>query len=226
MSLAGCALLFDLDGTLVDTAPDLAGTMNDLMAKLGYPPIPIATVRILVGRGARVLIEHGLAFHGHTASEHEIDQMFEAFIDIYATRIAQDSRPYPAVESVLDLLIAKGAKLAVVTNKPEGLAKLLLDALGLSPRFGTVIGYETAAQPKPHADPILLACERLGVPVKRALMVGDSATDVGAARAAGVPVILMRDGYTDTPPEQLGGDAVLPGYDQFAATAERLLGRG
>ena len=223
MSLSGSALLFDLDGTLVDTAPDLAGTMNDLMAKLGYPPIPIDTIRVLVGRGARALIEHGLAFHGHTASAVDLDQMFAAFIDIYATRIARESRAYPTVEPVLDRLIAMGAKLAVVTNKPEGLAKLLLDALDLTTRFKTVIGFETATQPKPHADPILLACARLGVPVNRALMVGDSATDVAAARAAGIPVVVVRDGYTEIPADELGGDIVIDNYDALVEAVEKLL---
>src|SRR5262249_37312933 len=144
-SLSGSAILFDLDGTLVDTAPDLAGTMNDIMAKLGLPPIPLKEVRDLVGHGARALIVHALAYHRQTASEGEIDRMFDAFIDIYAARIANESRPFPAAPLVLDLLIARGAALGVVTNKKESLSRLLLDALDLAPRFGAIIGYDTAA---------------------------------------------------------------------------------
>jgi phosphoglycolate phosphatase len=193
----GAAVLFDLDGTLVDTAPDLAGTMNDILIKAGLEPLPVRQVRTLVGRGARFLITHGLEARGRTASEAEVDEMFAAFLDIYAARIAQESRPYAGAELVLDLLITKGAELGIVTNKPEGLTRLLLDALDLAGRFGTFVGYDTAPRPKPHADPILLAAERLKAPLSRVVMVGDSATDVAAARAAGVPVIAMRGGYTE-----------------------------
>ena len=221
--LSGAALLFDLDGTLVDTAPDLAGTMNDIMAKLQLPAIPVGEVRHLVGHGARYLIEHALAFHGRTATSAETDNMFEAFLDIYATRIAQKSRPYPAVESVLELLAANGASLGVVTNKPESLSLLLLDALGLIPRFGTIVGYDTAPRPKPFADPILLACERLERPVSRAIMIGDSATDVEAARAARIPVIAVRHGYSSRPVDELGADLVIEGFSDLAPAIEALL---
>ena len=221
--LSGAALLFDLDGTLVDTAPDLAGTMNDIMAKLQLPAIPVGEVRHLVGHGARYLIEHALAFHGRTATSEEADNMFAAFLDIYAARIAKESRPYPAVESVLDLLAIKGASLGVVTNKPEGLSLLLLDALGLVPRFGAIVGYDTAPRPKPFADPILLACERLERPASRAIMIGDSATDVEAARAARIPVIVVRHGYSAKPADELGADTVIGGFSELAAAAEALL---
>lgn len=221
--LSDSALLFDLDGTLVDTAPDLAGTMNDIMAKLDLPAIPVGEVRNLVGHGARHLIEHALAFHGRAASSAEIDGMFSAFLDIYAARIAKESRPYPAVEPALDLFAAQGAALGVVTNKPENLTLLLLDALDLVPRFGTIIGYDTAARPKPFADPILLACERLDRPVSRAIMIGDSATDVGAARAAGIPVIALRHGYSPVPADALGADLVIDSFAELAEAVNRLL---
>lgn len=221
--LNDAALLFDLDGTLVDTAPDLAGTMNDLMAKLQLPAIPIHEVRHLVGHGARYLIEHALAFHDRTATSAEIDKMFAAFLDIYAARIAKESRAYPAVESVLDLLAIKGAALGVVTNKPESLSLLLLDALGLIPRFGAIIGYDTAPRPKPFADPILFACERLERPVSRAIMIGDSATDVEAARAAQIPVIVVRHGYSTKPADELGADLVIDSFSQLAVAIEALL---
>ena len=221
--LSGAAVLFDLDGTLVDTAPDLAGTMNDIMAKLSLPPIPIEEVRHLVGRGARVLIEEALKFHGRPVEGPAFDQMFRAFLDIYATRIALQSRPFPAAQMVLDLLMANRTLLGIVTNKPEGLTRLLLDGLGLAERFDVVVGFETAARPKPFADPILFAVERLKVPLHRTLMVGDSATDVGAARAAGVKVIAMRHGYSDVPADELGADAVIDGFAELTATAEALL---
>lgn len=224
-ALAGTALLFDLDGTLVDTAPDLAGTTNDIMAKLSLPPIPVYTVRHLVGHGARALIEHALAFHGRLATSAEVDDMFTAFLDIYAARIAQESRPFPAVESVLDRLASKGASLGVVTNKPEGLTLLLLDALGLMPRFDAIVGYDTAPRPKPFADPIFLACTRLGRDVSRAIMIGNSATDVEAARAARIPVIVVRGGYSTAPADELGADFVIDGFSDLHPALETLLKR-
>lgn len=221
--LKGAALLFDLDGTLVDTAPDLAGTMNDLLAKLALPPLPTATVRHLIGHGARALITHGLKFHGRDASREELDQMLEAFLDIYAARIANESRPFSGAQVTLDLLTMRGCALGVVTNKPEGLTRLLLDGLNLADRFGAIIGRETAARPKPHPDPILLAAERLRVPLASAIMVGDSETDVSAARAAGVPIIVMRHGYSAVPVEDLGADALVDGFSELIATAELLI---
>lgn len=223
--LNGAAVLFDLDGTLADTAPDLVGTMNDVLAKLALPPLPVDEVRPFIGHGARALLIRGLAAHGRTASPPELDQMLIAFLDIYGARIAKESRLYPRAQMTLDLLIAGGAGLGVVTNKPEGLSKLLLDALGIADRFGALIGRETAARPKPNPDPVLLALERLKVAPGRAVFVGDSDTDVAAARAAGVPVVLMRHGYTSTPPEELGADAVIDGFAELIGAITPLLAR-
>jgi phosphoglycolate phosphatase len=222
--LTGAAILFDLDGTLVDTAPDLAGTMNDILAKLALPPLALATVRHLVGHGARALIEHGLKTHERAANAGEVDLMLQAFFDIYAARIANESRAFPGAQVTLDLLTARGCVLGVVTNKPEDLTRLLLDALGLANRFGALIGRDTAARPKPHPDPILLAAERLKTPIGRTLMIGDSETDVAAARAAGVQVIVVRHGYSTLPVEELGADAIIDGFSELIAAAERLLG--
>lgn len=224
--LNGAAILFDLDGTLVDTAPDLAGTMNDILGKMGLAPLPVMDVRPLVGHGARALLLRGLETHSHTVSTDELDQMLVAFLDIYASRIAKESRLYPRTQMTLDLLSAGGASLGVVTNKPEDLSRLLLDALGIADRFGALIGRETAARPKPHADPILLAASRLNVAIERCVMIGDSDTDVAAARSAGIPVVLMRHGYTSVPPEELGADAVIDGFADLIAVLPSLLGAG
>jgi phosphoglycolate phosphatase len=223
--LNGAAVLLDLDGTMADTAPDLAGTMNDVLAKLALPPLPVEQVRPLVGHGARALMVRGLAAHGRTAAPAELDQMLVAFLDIYGGRIAKESRLYPRTQMTLDLLIAGGAKLGVVTNKPEGLSRLLLDALGVADRFGALIGRETAARPKPFPDPILLAAERLKVPLSSAILIGDSDTDVGAARAAGIPIVLMRHGYTTKPPEELGADTVIDGFAELIGAITPLLAR-
>lgn len=221
--LNGAAILFDLDGTLVDTAPDLAGTMNEVLAKLGFPALPVEHVRTLVGHGARALLLRGLETHGRTVSTDELDQMLSAFLDIYASRIAKESRLFQRAQVTLDLLIAGGASLGVVTNKPEYLSKLLLDALGIADRFGVLVGRETAPRPKPHADPVLFAVSRLNAPIHRTVLVGDTDTDVAAARAAGVRVLLVRHGYASVPPEELGADAVIDGFPDLITALTPLL---
>jgi phosphoglycolate phosphatase len=222
--LNGAAILFDLDGTLVDTAPDLAGTMNDILGKLGLAPLPVQEVRPLVGHGARALLLRGLERHSHTVSPEELEQMLVAFFDIYASRIAKESRLYPRTQMTLDLLSAGGASLGVVTNKPEDLSRLLLDALGIADRFGALIGRETAARPKPHPDPILLAAARLKVAIGRCVMVGDSDTDVAAAKSAGIPIVLVRHGYTSVPADELGANLVIDGFAELIAALPPLLG--
>ena len=214
------AVLFDLDGTLVDTAPDLTGSLNDVLALEGLPPIPEDMVRHLVGHGARALIEKGLAAHGRTAPMEKLDRLKGQFLEIYERRLARLSRLFPGAIEVLDMLENRAVPLGIVTNKPEYLTRLLMGALSLTARFGVLVGHDTAAKPKPHADPILYAAQRLGVPLSGTILVGDSATDVQAARAAGIPVVLVRHGYTPVPADELGADAVVDGFaDLLAALA-------
>jgi phosphoglycolate phosphatase len=219
------AILFDLDGTLVDTAPDLTGTLNDVLGEERLAPIAEDSVRHLIGHGAKALIERGLGAHGRTASPGEIEALKMRFIGLYAGRIARLSRPFPGAREALDTLISGGARLGIVTNKPERLTRLLITELGLAERFGVLVGFETAPRPKPNADPILFAAHKLKIALSETLMVGDSATDVEAARAAGVPVLLMRHGYTPVPADKLGADAVIDGFAELVAAAGLLLGR-
>ena len=203
--------LFDLDGTLIDTAADLNAALNHVFGRVDLAPVDIAHTRHWVGHGAKVLIEEALAAQGQPRQRAEL--MFDEFLAYYHRHVADLSRPYPHVVDALDMLRARGARLAVVTNKREGLTRSLLDALGLTGRFDSIVGGDTAARPKPAADPALLACEQIGLAPRDVLFVGDSTTDVGCARAAGCDVVCVPDGYNHgTPAHELGADAVIDSF--------------
>ena len=225
MRLSGATIAFDLDGTLVDTAPDLIGSLNVVLAEQDLPPLPTVAARILVGRGARVLIERGFEVAGEHLPPERVPDLVARFIEIYRGRIARESRPFPGVETALDELAAEGAILCVCTNKPTGLSDLLLEALGIRSQFSSVIGADAAPKPKPDASHLLHAIATAGGEPKRALMVGDSRADADAARAAAVRCILVPFGYTDTPVEVLGADLVIARFSELPAAAIRLLAR-
>ena len=219
----GATVVFDLDGTLVDTAPDLIGALNVVLGERGLAPVPVEAARHLVGRGGRVLLRRGFADAGAQMPDGEADALFARFLDAYRARIAQESRPYPGVEAALDALAQAGARLAVCTNKPGDYARLLLDALDLSRRFAAVVGADDVLARKPDPRHLLDTLARAGGDPGRALMVGDSEADAAAARGAAVPVVLVSFGYTETPARELGADAVIDGFDALPAVAERLL---
>lgn len=203
--------LFDLDGTLIDTAPDLTAALNHALDRAGCAPVDEALTRHWVGHGALVMIQQALAHHGRTADAEA--QMLDDFLDYYRRHIAVHSRPYPHVVDTLDALAAGGAALAVVTNKRESLTRPLLDALNLTCAFGAIVGGDTAARPKPAADPALHACAALGLAPDDVLFVGDSRTDVDCARAAGCDVVCVPDGYRHgVPAHELGADAVIDSF--------------
>src|ERR1700712_4133757 len=182
-------VVFDLDGTLVDTAPDLISALNFVLTREGLPAVPLHSARNLIGAGARRLIERGLELEGRLATFEEITGLTADFIDYYAAHIAEESRPFDGLESTLDDLSARGSRFAVCTNKLEWLSKLLLDQLGLSPRFSAICGADTFGVSKP--DPVILqqTVARAGAQLSSAIMVGDAGPDIGGARRAGVPVI-------------------------------------
>lgn len=214
-------ILFDLDGTLVDTAPDLWATLNAVLEEEGVAPIPFDRIRHLIGQGALVMIERGLAEHSVPADRDRVLAMHERFLEHYAANIAADSRPFPGVEAALDRLAGAGHTLAVCTNKYEGLSVQLLDALGLAGRFAAICGPDTFGVRKPDPNHIWLTVDRAGGERTRAVMVGDSATDINAARAADTPVIAVPFGYTDTPVAELGPDRIIDRFDDIdAAIAE------
>jgi phosphoglycolate phosphatase len=202
-------IVFDLDGTLVDTAPDLIDALNFVLNREGLPPVPLHAARKLIGAGARKLIERGLEVEGRAANVSEIDRMTRDFIDYYGDHIAEGSRPFEGLESALDDLSARGCHLAVCTNKLEWLSKRLLDQLGLSPRFAAICGADTFGIAKP--DPAILqqTVARAGGAISSTIMVGDAGTDIGVARRAGVPVIGVSFGYTDVPMAELKPDRLI-----------------
>lgn len=202
-------VVFDLDGTLVDTAPDLIGALNFVLGREGLPPVPLASARNLIGAGARKMIERGLEAEGCTISVREIDRLMIDFIDYYTAHIADASRPFEGLHAALDDLSAGGYRLAVCTNKLEGLSRRLLDALGLSPRFAAICGADTFGIAKP--DPTILreTVARAGGQLSSTIMVGDAGTDIGVARRAGVPVIGVSFGYTEVPIAELKPDRLI-----------------
>jgi phosphoglycolate phosphatase len=210
---------FDLDGTLADTAADLAAALNHALRRLGRPEVPAADVRHLVGHGARALLRRGLAASGD-ASESLVEAGFPIFIDYYSANICRGTRPYPGVEAALDALREAGAKLAVCTNKAERLTGLLLDALGWKGRFDAVVGGDTLAARKPDPAPLLEAVARAGG--GSAAFVGDSIIDAETARAAGLPFVAVSFGFSDRPVEALGADAVIDRYDELLPALRRL----
>ena len=222
MKSAG-TIVFDLDGTLVDTAPDLINALNVILDREGLPPVPLESARTMIGAGVRKLIERGLELEGRVASTEDIGQLTGDFIDYYAAHIADASRPFDGLESALDDLKARGYRFAVCTNKLEWLSKLLLDRLGLSGRFSAICGADTFGVSKP--DPAILrqTVARGGGQLSSAIMVGDAGPDIGVARRAGIPVIGVEFGYTEVPIADLKPDRLISHMRELPGAVEGLM---
>jgi phosphoglycolate phosphatase len=216
-------VVFDLDGTLVDTAPDLINALNFVLDREGLPPVPLYSARNMIGGGARRLIERGLELEGRAASVGDITRLTDDFIAYYAEHIADVSRPFEGLESALDDLGKRGYRFAVCTNKLEWLSKLLLDRLGLSARFSAICGADTFGIAKP--DPAILqqTVARAGGDISRAIMVGDAGPDIGVARRAGIPVIGVGFGYTEIPIAELKPDRLIHHMNELPAAVESLM---
>ena len=225
-SLAGATIAFDLDGTLVDTAPDLIGALNVVLGERGLPHVPEAAARVLVGKGARALIARGFALAGEPLGDDEVAGLTTRFIEAYRARIAVGSRPYPGLEAALDELAEAGATLCVCTNKRTDLSLALLDALQLTRRFAAITGADRAPKPKPDPSHYLAAMTEAGGDPAYSLMVGDSVNDVLSAQGAGAPVVVVSFGYTEVAPSELGGDALIDRFADLPAAARTLLGHG
>jgi phosphoglycolate phosphatase len=223
MKLHGVTIAFDLDGTLVDTAPDLIGALNVVLDECGLPALPLEAARALVGGGARALIERGFFVAGRPLDADHTPKLVARFIDVYRGRIADESRPFKGLDAALDTLRDDGAILCVCTNKPTELSHLLLRALKLDTRFASVVGADAAPERKPHPSHFMAAVEQAGGDPRRAIMVGDSETDVLTARAAGAPVIVVPFGYTTIAAEALGGDVLIQHFSELPAAIDRLL---
>ena len=212
-------VLFDLDGTLVDSSGDLAASLNHVLKAMGRPLVALETVKRLVGRGGRVLIREGLALSGES-NEALVDEGYPVFVDYYAAHICDHTRPYPGAEDALDRIAADGAKLAICTNKPERLTHLLIDRLGWRDRFSAIVGADTLAVRKPDPAPAHEAIARASG--GRAVLIGDSITDAETARAAGLPFVAASFGFSDRPVEALGADAVIGAYAALRETLAAL----
>jgi phosphoglycolate phosphatase len=217
-------IAFDLDGTLVDTAPDLIAALNYVLDREGIQPLPLQSARNMIGAGARKLIERGLEVDGHAMSSADIDRLMKDFIAYYADHIADASRPFEGLETALDDLEAQGFRFAVCTNKLEWLSKLLLDRLDLSRRFAAICGADTFGVAKP--DPTILreTVARAGGNLASAIMVGDAGPDVGVARRAGIPVIGVEFGYTDVPIAELKPDRLIGHMRELPGAVGSLIG--
>jgi phosphoglycolate phosphatase len=215
-------IVFDLDGTLVDTAPDLIDTLNLVLTREGLPALPFESARPMIGGGAKRMLERALAAEGQ--SKAEADRLYAGYIEHYAAHIADRSRPYPLLVQTLDRLVNAGHRLAVCTNKLEWLAKRLLDQLGLSPHFAAICGPDTFGVAKPDPDILLRTIAQVGGEPRRAVMVGDSSTDVSTARAAAVPIIVVSFGYADVAVEALHADRVISSFCSLPETIRTLLG--
>jgi N-acetyl-D-muramate 6-phosphate phosphatase len=202
------AVLFDLDGTLADTAPDMARTVNEMRRRRGLDPVLEARVRPHVSKGARGMI---MAAFGIAPDHASYAGMRDEFMEIYEANLCIDSHLFPGMPELLERLEADGIQWGVVTNKYERFARPLIECMGLGDRAGVVIGGDTCARAKPFPDPLLHAAETLGVPPPSTLYVGDDERDVQAARAAGMPVLVAGYGYLGegTPPAAWGADAVI-----------------
>jgi phosphoglycolate phosphatase len=208
-------IVFDLDGTLIDTAPDLADTLNLILAREGLPAIPFEKARDLIGGGAKGMIVRALEAEGRSCPQPELDRLYAAFITHYAAHIADRSRPFPRLEATLEQLASAQHRLAVCTNKLEWLSRRLLDTLQLADRFAAICGQDTFGIQKPDPEVLRLTIARAGGEPSRAIMIGDSGTDIHTARAARVPVIAVDFGYSDVPIESLNPDRIISSFAEL-----------
>jgi phosphoglycolate phosphatase len=218
-------IVFDLDGTLIDTAPDLIDTLNLILEQEGLPMVPFAAARNMIGGGAKGMIERALAAEGRGCSTREIEHLYKAFILHYAAHIADRSRPFPNLEATLEDLAAAGHRLAVCTNKLEWLSVRLLQTLKLAQHFAAICGQDTFGVQKPDPEIFRRTVQRAGGEPTGAIMIGDSRTDIATARAAAVPVIAVDFGYSDVPIRTLDPDRIISSYADLPAAIEELAGR-
>ena len=225
------AVLFDLDGTLVDSAPDLAAALNRLLARAGYPSIALAEVQTMIGDGVPKLVERGFAVHRRALSPDEMERFADHFVADYEANATVATRPFPGAVETLVELKALGLALGVCTNKPEGATRAILAAFGMDSFFAAVIGGDTVpGRRKPDPEPLREALRRLGARAETAIMVGDSPNDVAAARALALPIVAVTFGYTRVPPDQLGADRLVGHFSELKqalaeAWAARFQGR-
>lgn len=215
--------LFDLDGTLVDTAPDLTASLNEALRAGSAEQVEVSHVKNMIGRGARKLIERGMELSGQTPDETELDYLIDIFLTHYRKNMANHSAFFPGADRFMDMLTANGVALAICTNKREEMAVALMAELGMKDRFELIAGVDTHPVNKPDPGHLTLTVEQIGGDPERVIMLGDSFADVEAARRAGYPCIGVSFGYTDTPMRELEPDIVIDHYDEAWPHARRML---
>ncbi len=218
-------VVFDLDGTLVDTAPDLLRALDFALEREGLNPPEDHDARNFIGGGARAMIERALAHAQVKLSKEKVDGLFRQFLIHYEEHIADHSRPFPGLEAALSRLSEEGALLAVCTNKIERYAVKLLRELNLADRFAYIAGSDTFEFKKPDPRHLIGSIEGAGGNPERAVLVGDSETDVITAKAAEIPVIAVSFGYTEIPPAALGADRLIHKYEELTEAAMGLMTR-
>ena len=221
--LDGWTLAFDLDGTLVETAPDLIGTLNRMLAARDIPRMPVESAQHLVGHGALALLRHGFRSAGAPWDEARAAGLLEEFLADYIQHIAVFSRPYDGVIATLERLTARGALLCVATNKRTDLSVALIAALDMTHHFAVICGPDRVSARKPDGAHVREAVLMAGGDPARAIMVGDGAPDVQAAKSAGVPSVVVTFGYTPIPARDLGGDVVVDHFDQVESAIDGLV---
>lgn len=217
-------VIFDLDGTLVDSAPDLAGALDAVMTERGLAPVGLEGTRGLIGHGIPALLRGALARQGGAVGEAEFARVLDRFLHLYGQRLSALTRPYPGAAEAVAILRHAGWRLVVCTNKREAFSRRILEDLSLLADFDQVVGPDTFGVAKPDPAHLTRAVPRSLRGTHPVLVIGDSAVDVEAARAAGFPVIAVSWGYARRPADELGADGVADRFDQVPAMVERLAG--
>jgi len=217
-------LVFDLDGTLIDTAPDLIRSLNHTLESANCASMPAQAARSYISFGARRMILEGLKNGGQTPGDGRVDELLKTFLLYYSENIAAESRPYPGIIDILETAREAGARLAVCTNKMAAMTTLLMGELDMTRHFHGIAGRDTFPVCKPDPAHLTGAVALAKGEGKRIVMVGDSATDVNTAKNAGVPAIAVSFGYSEIPAHELGADVVIDSYDAFPAALEMIFG--
>ena len=202
-------LVFDLDGTIVHSAPDLANAVNHVLVPLGKDSLSVEEAQSMIGNGMPKLLERGFAARGMEVSEDEFQQHFAAFRDFYIENCCVDTAAYPGAVEMLEKVRTDGYLTAICTNKLETVSKVIMDQMDLTRLFDGMVGADPPRPCKPDADPVWLAIERAGGNRDNSIMIGDSPADIGAGKAARLPTIAVSYGYTNVPPAELGADILI-----------------
>lgn len=215
-------IMFDLDGTLIDSAPDIRAAVNVLLAECGHAALSLPEVRSMIGNGIRKLVERAFAARGEPLAESVLDARAARMMEIYADHLTVETQPMPDALATVASYRAAGVQTAVVTNKPEAFSRAILAALGFGDHIAIVVGGDSCPTRKPEPGMLFHAAEQAAVPVGRCLMVGDSPADIDAARAAGILSVAVRGGYTNVPADDLGASVVIDRLGELPRAIEAI----